>query len=274
MSIQSSFSTSKYQVGLIGVGVMGEALISGLVSARFPKAQIVFSEKRSDRAREISTKYGARAVELQSLVKESDVILLVVKPQDLGELLASIAPDLKKHALLVSFAAGKTTSFISQKVGPEISVIRVMPNTATLIGLGMAAMSIGTNVSDEQAKFVADFLATCGKVISIDESLQDAVTAVSGSGPAYFFAFVEEMIKSGISLGLSSDEASTLAIQTIIGSAAMLEQSGKNPTTLRENVTSPNGTTAAALKVFNDAEFGDIIKKAMTAARDRSQELA
>lgn len=274
MSIQSSFSTSKYQVGLIGVGVMGEALISGLVSARFPKAQIVFSEKRSDRAREISTKYGARAVELQSLVKESDVILLVVKPQDLGELLASIAPDLKKRALLVSFAAGKTTSFISQKVGPEISVIRVMPNTATLIGLGMAAMSIGTNVSDEQAKFVADFLATCGKVISIDESLQDAVTAVSGSGPAYFFAFVEEMIKSGISLGLSSDEASTLAIQTIIGSAAMLEQSGKNPTTLRENVTSPNGTTAAALKVFNDAEFGDIIKKAMKAARDRSQELA
>jgi len=274
MSIQSSFSTSKYQVGLIGVGVMGEALISGLVSARFPKAQIVFSEKRSDRAREISTKYGARAVELQSLVKESDVILLVVKPQDLGELLASIAPDLKKRALLVSFAAGKTTSFISQKVGPEISVIRVMPNTATLIGLGMAAMSIGTNVSDEQAKLVADFLATCRKVISIDESLQDAVTAVSGSGPAYFFAFVEEMIKSGISLGLSSDEASTLAIQTIIGSAAMLEQSGKNPTTLRENVTSPNGTTAAALKVFNDAEFGDIIKKAMTAARDRSQELA
>lgn len=274
MSNQTAFSTSKYQVGLIGVGVMGEALISGLVSARFPKAQIVFSEKRSDRAREISTKYGARAVELQSLVKESDVILLVVKPQDLGELLASIAPDLKKRALLVSFAAGKTTSFISQKVGPEISVIRVMPNTATLIGLGMAAMSIGTNVSDEQAKFVADFLATCGKVISIDESLQDAVTAVSGSGPAYFFAFVEEMIKSGISLGLSSDEASILAIQTIIGSAAMLEQSGKNPTTLRENVTSPNGTTAAALKVFNDAEFGDIIKKAMKAARDRSQELA
>jgi pyrroline-5-carboxylate reductase len=115
---------------------------------------------------------------------------------------------------------------------------------------------------------------TCGKVILIDESLQDAVTALSGSGPAYFFAFVEEMIKSGISLGLSSDEATTLAIQTIIGSAAMLEQSGKTPTTLRENVTSPNGTTAAALKVFSDSNLGEIINKAMTAARDRSQELA
>jgi len=274
MSIQSSFSTSKYQVGLIGVGVMGEALISGLVSARFPKAQIVFSEKRSERAREISTKYGARAVDLTDLVKESDVILLVVKPQDLGELLSAISSDLKRGALLVSFAAGKTTTFISEKVAAEVSVIRVMPNTATLIGLGMAAMSIGKSVTEEQSKFVSDFLATCGKVISIDESLQDAVTAVSGSGPAYFFAFVEEMIKSGISLGLSSDEATTLAIQTIIGSAAMLEQSGKTPTTLRENVTSPNGTTAAALKVFGDSNLGEIINKAMTAARDRSQELA
>lgn len=274
MSDQSSFSKSKYQVGLIGVGVMGEALISGLVSARFPKGQIVFSEKRSDRAREISAKYGARAVDLGELVEESDVILLVVKPQDLGELITSISPNLKKGALLVSFAAGKTINFISEKVSADIAVIRVMPNTATLIGLGMAAMSVGSNVSVEQSKFVSDFLATCGKVISIDESLQDAVTAVSGSGPAYFFAFVEEMIKSGISLGLSSEEATTLAIQTIIGSAAMLEQSGKSPTILRENVTSPNGTTAAALKVFSDSNLGEIINKAMTAARDRSQELA
>jgi len=274
MSMQSSLSTSKYQVGLIGVGVMGEALISGLVSSRFPKAQIVFTEKRTDRAREISTKYGARALELSELAKTSDVILLVVKPQDLADLLAAIAPDLNKSALLVSFAAGKTTKFISEKTSEKVSVIRVMPNTPTLIGEGMAAISLGANVSQEQAKFVADFLATCGKVISVDEELQDAVTAVSGSGPAYFFAFVEEIIRSGIALGLSEEQASTLAIQTIVGSAAMLEQSGKSATTLRENVTSPNGTTAAALKVFNDANFGEVIEKAMTAARDRSQELA
>ena len=274
MSIQSSLSTSKYQVGLIGVGIMGEALISGLVSSRFPKAQIVFTDKRVDRAREISTKYGAREVELAELAKSSDVILLVVKPQDLADLLESISKDLNKKALLVSFAAGKTSEFISGKVGENVSVIRVMPNTPTLIGLGMAAISLGANVSQEQEKFVNDFLATCGKVISVDENLQDAVTAVSGSGPAYFFAFVEEMIKSGIALGLSSEQATTLAVQTIIGSAAMLEQSGKTATTLRENVTSPNGTTAAALKVFGDANLGEIIEKAMTAARDRSQELA
>jgi pyrroline-5-carboxylate reductase len=149
-----------------------------------------------------------------------------------------------------------------------------MPNTPTLIGLGMAAISLGKSVNAEQADFVSDFLMTCGKVISVEESLQDAVTALSGSGPAYFFAFVEEMIKSGISLGLSSEQATTLAIQTMVGSAAMLEQSGKSAATLRENVTSPNGTTAAALKVFNDAKLGEIIESAMTAARNRSQELA
>ena len=274
MSNQTSFSKSKYQVGLIGVGVMGEALISGLISARFPKAQIVFTEKREERAREISSKYGARAVDLTELAKSSDVILLVVKPQDLAELLAALADKLKKGAVLVSFAAGKTTEFISEKVRPNISVIRVMPNTPTLIGLGMAAVSLGKSVNAEQAEFVSDFLATCGKVISVEENLQDAVTALSGSGPAYFFAFVEEMIKSGISLGLSSDQATTLAIQTMVGSAAMLEQSGKSAATLRENVTSPNGTTAAALKVFNEAKLGEIVESAMTAARNRSQELA
>ena len=274
MSEQTSFSKSKYQVGLIGVGVMGEALISGLIASRFPKAQIVFTEKRSERAREISAKYGAVEVELSDLAKNSDVILLVVKPQDLSQLLTEIRPDLKASSVLVSFAAGKTTDFISEIIGPNASVIRVMPNTPTLIGLGMAAISLGKNVNSEQAAFVSDFLATCGKVISVDEDLQDAVTALSGSGPAYFFAFVEEMIKSGISLGLTTDQATTLAIQTMVGSAAMLEQSGKSATTLRENVTSPNGTTAAALKVFSEANLGEIISKAMTAARDRSQELA
>ena len=274
MSNQNSFSKSKYQVGLIGVGVMGEALISGLISARFPKAQVVFTEKREERAREISSKYGARAVDLTELASSSDVILLVVKPQDLAELLEALADNLKKSVVLVSFAAGKTTEFISEKVGPDISVIRVMPNTPTLIGLGIAAISLGKNVNLEQSEFVSDFLATCGKVISVEENLQDAVTALSGSGPAYFFAFVEEMIKSGILLGLSSDQATTLAIQTMVGSAAMLEQSGKSAATLRENVTSPNGTTAAALKVFNEAKLGEIVESAMTAARNRSQELA
>ena len=274
MSNQNTFSKSKYQVGLIGVGVMGEALISGLISARFPKAQVVFTEKREERAREISSKYGARAVDLTELASSSDVILLVVKPQDLAELLEALADNLKKSVVLVSFAAGKTTEFISEKVGPDISVIRVMPNTPTLIGLGMAAISLGKNVNLEQSEFVSDFLATCGKVILVEENLQDAVTATSGSGPAYFFAFVEAMVAGAKELGLSEKDATTLTVQTIVGAAKLLDESGKTATTLRENVTSPNGTTAAALTSFGNDNLNSMVAKAMKAARDRSQELA
>ena len=149
-----------------------------------------------------------------------------------------------------------------------------MPNTPTLIGKGMAAISAGPNTSNEQLAFVSGFLEACGKVITVDESLQDAVTAVSGSGPAYIFAFAEEMIAAAIALGLSDEDASTLTIQTIVGAAGMLDESGLTPTKLRENVTSPNGTTAAALAKFSEGQLGDLISKAMKAAKDRSAELA
>jgi pyrroline-5-carboxylate reductase len=270
----STLSSSKYQVGIIGVGVMGEALLAGLVNSGFAKDQISFAEKRLDRATEISTKYGATHAELADLATNSDVVLLVVKPQDLGSLLGEYGQLFKDGSLLVSFAAGKTTSFISNFVASEVGIIRVMPNTPTLVGLGMAAISTGQSVSKEQVTFVEEFLSTCGKVITVEEKLQDAVTAVSGSGPAYFFAFVEEMIKAATELGLSAEDARTLTIQTILGAGKMLDESGLTPTKLRENVTSPNGTTAAALNKFNEGKLGELIKVAMTAARDRSQELA
>ena len=149
-----------------------------------------------------------------------------------------------------------------------------MPNTPVLLNKGMSAISVGPGVDSSVLEFTENFLNGCGKAIVIAENLQDAVTATSGSGPAYFFAFVEEMIKSSIALGLSEKEATALTIQTIVGAAAMLEESGKSPTTLRENVTSPNGTTAAALNKFSEAKLGEIISTAMKAARDRSQELA
>jgi pyrroline-5-carboxylate reductase len=149
-----------------------------------------------------------------------------------------------------------------------------MPNTPTLVGKGMAAISGGTHATESDIDFVTNFLASSGEVIVLDEELQDAVTATSGSGPAYFFYFVEEMIKGAIALGLSEAAATKLTIQTITGAAAMLNESGKSPTTLRENVTSPKGTTAAALETFYQANTGEIISAALKAARDRSQELA
>lgn len=269
-----SLAASKYHVGVIGVGIMGEALLAGLLDSGLPSSQLSFAEKRIERATEITAKYGATLKELSKLVEASDIVLLVVKPQDLETVLGEIASSLKHGAVVVSFAAGKHIDFISTRIPAGVGVIRVMPNTPTMIGLGMSAISAGPGTSNEGIEFVETFLAACGKVISVAEELQDAVTAVSGSGPAYFFAFVEAMVASGIELGLSSEAATTLTIQTIVGAAGMLEQSGKSATTLRENVTSPNGTTAAALAVFQSEKLNEVVMKAMVAARNRSQELA
>jgi pyrroline-5-carboxylate reductase len=175
---------------------------------------------------------------------------------------------------VITFAAGKSTAFIASHLGANNPVIRVMPNTPSLVGVGMAGMSRGAGVSDSQAAFVSAFLGATGKVVEVPEDLQDAITATSGSGPAYFFAFAEHMIQGAMALGLSKEVATTLTAQTMLGAATLLDQSGKSATTLRENVTSPNGTTAAALATLSESDFAGIVAKAMKAARDRSQELA
>jgi pyrroline-5-carboxylate reductase len=268
-------ANSEKQVAVIGAGVMGEALISALITYGISPSAITISEKREERALELANLYKVSRASLSENIAKCDMILLVVKPQDMAAVLQEIKSDIRPGCLVISFVAGKQIRGIADLIGTKANpVIRVMPNTPTLVGAGMAAISCCALVTAEQRQFALGFLGAVGKVIEVGEELQDAVTATSGSGPAYFFAFVEEMIKSGISLGLSNDQATTLAIQTMVGSAAMLEQSGKSAATLRENVTSPNGTTAAALKVFSDAKLGEIVESAMTAARNRSQELA
>jgi pyrroline-5-carboxylate reductase len=201
-------------------------------------------------------------------------LLLVVKPQDMGSVLEEIRGSINPAAVVITFAAGKTISFISNGLGTNNPVIRVMPNTPTLVGAGMAAASMGGGVTDTQKSFVLGFLGATGKVIEVTEDMQDAVTATSGSGPAYFFAFVEAMVTGAKELGLSDADATTLTVQTIVGAAKLLDESGKSATTLRENVTSPNGTTAAALASFSAGDLNSMVAKAMKAARDRSQELA
>lgn len=261
-------------VGVIGAGVMGEALISALISAGVSPEFITISEKRQDRANELVDKYGIVVEDLEANVSKAQVLLLVVKPQDIATVLTDIKDSINPSTLVVSFAAGKRIEFISSLLGGKNPVIRVMPNTPTLVGEGMAAMSVGALVTSAQSSFVRDFLSATGRVVEVDENLQDAVTAVSGSGPAYFFNFAEAMVKAGTDLGLSSEVATELTIQTMVGAAKLLATSGKSAATLRENVTSPNGTTAAALASFADSDFSGIVKKAMVAARDRSQELA
>jgi pyrroline-5-carboxylate reductase len=265
---------NQQKVAIIGAGVMGEALIAALVLAGVAPAMIVIVEKRRERVAELTDRYGVTSQPLDEAVSTNDVILLVVKPQDLQALLQEIAPTINKSALLLSFAAGKRIDFIASHLGTGNPIVRIMPNTPTLIGLGAAGYSCGAGVSLEQRRFVSSLLSAAGKAIEIDESLQSAVTATSGSGPAYFFAFVEAMIDGAITLGLSRENATTLTIQTITGSAALLEKSGDSPTTLREKVTSPNGTTAAALASFSESHLSEIVSRAMRAAHDRADELA
>lgn len=261
-------------VGVIGAGIMGEALIAALISFGVNPELITISEKRKDRADELLNRYGIKLADIEGNVKSAQVLLVVVKPQDLDAVLKVISGSINPQALVISFVAGKKISTIAKGLGTGNPIVRVMPNTATLVGAGMAAVSLGDGVSTEHTNFVVGFLGATGKVVELPENLQDAATATSGSGPAYFFRFIEAIIDGAQELGLSKDVATTLTIQTMLGAAKLLEQSGKSPSTLRENVTSPNGTTAAALNSLDSDKISQIVATAMKAARDRSQELA
>ena len=262
------------RIGVIGAGVMGEALIAALIRSGEKPGDIAFAEKREDRAKELIARYSINHKSIEEVAAHSSVILLVVKPQDMQTTLSDLAPRLTEGTLLISFAAGKTIASVASIVGDKFAIVRVMPNTPALIGLGASGYSFGASVTAEQKAFVAQFLSATGKAIEVPEELQDAVTATSGSGPAYFFRFVEAMVDGAVALGLSPEDAHTLTVQTIVGAAALLDQSGDSPTTLREKVTSPNGTTAAALASFNDSNISTIVAAAMAAAARRSQELA
>lgn len=268
-------ANSEKQVAVIGAGVMGEALIAGLLKYGIPANAITISEKRVDRAREIFNRYQVPSADIAANVAKSDLILLVVKPQDMESTLSEVRNAIGKGSLIVSFVAGKQISFIADLIATGSNpIIRVMPNTPLLVGSGMSALSCSDLVTSEERKFVFGFLGAVGKVIEVAEDLQDAVTATSGSGPAYFFRFVEAIIEGAVELGLTREDATTLTIQTIVGAAQLLNESDDSPAELREKVTSPNGTTFAALKSLNDSEISEVIVKAMRAARDRSQELA
>lgn len=265
---------SPKNIGVIGAGVMGEALIAALISSGIAASSITITEKRDERAAELIDKYQVKSAGLKENVELADALLLVVKPQDMQSTLMEIRNWITDATLVISFAAGKRIDFVAGALGSQFSIIRVMPNTPTLVGEGMAAISVGAGVSLTQLNFVRDFLRATGRVVEVDESLQDAVTAVSGSGPAYFFAFIEAMICAGVELGLTADVATELSVQTMVGAAKLLATSGESAESLREKVTSPNGTTAAALASFSKSDLAGIVTKAMTAARDRSRELA
>jgi pyrroline-5-carboxylate reductase len=259
------------KISMIGAGVMGEALIAALIKAGHAAEHIEIFEKRPERAQELCERYG---INQGSDLSGSQVLLLVVKPQDLEALLDQIKSRISSDTLIISFVAGKKMNKISVALGGVNPIVRVMPNTPALVGKGAAGYSFNEKVNDHQKVFVSDLLNAAGKAVEVAEDLQDAVTATSGSGPAYFFAFVEAMVKGAHKLGLSEADANDLVVQTLIGAAELLATTGKSATTLRENVTSPNGTTFAALQSFAKDDLEQVVARAMQAARDRSIELS
>jgi len=262
------------QTAILGAGVMGETLLSGLVRAGRRVDELLVGEKRPERARELEERYGVRVVSNIEAAKLADTVAVVVKPQDMSDLLTEIASFLRPGQLLVSLAAGITTSFIESHVPDGVAVVRVMPNTPALVDEGMAAISPGSHCDETHLAEAEALLASTGRVIRVPEKQQDAVTAISGSGPAYIFFVVESMIEAGVHLGLPRATATELVIQTLVGSGKMLRETGTHPTVLREQVTSPGGTTAAALRELEVHRVRAAFLAAMEAARDRSRALA
>jgi pyrroline-5-carboxylate reductase len=260
-------------VAIIGAGVMGETLLSGLIRAGRPVADLLVGEKRPERAAELREKYGV-AVVGNVEAAAADTVALVVKPQDMADVLTEIAPYLRSGQLLVSLAAGITTGVIEKHIPAGVAVVRVMPNTPALVDEGMAAISAGSHCDDEHLAVAEELLAATGRVVRVPEKQQDAVTAISGSGPAYLFFVVEAMIEAGVHLGLPRTTATELVVQTVVGSAKLLRETGEHPTVLREQVTSPGGTTAAAIRELEDHKVRAAFITAMEAARDRSRSLA
>jgi pyrroline-5-carboxylate reductase len=261
-------------VAIIGAGVMGETLLSGLIRGGYELADLMVGEKRPERAVELREKYGVDVVANVEAAARADTVALVVKPQDMGEVLTEIAPHLRAGQVLISLAAGITTSYIEAHIPDGIAVVRVMPNTPALVDEGMAAISAGTHCDEEHLALTEQMLSVTGRVVRIPEKQQDAVTAISGSGPAYLFFVVEAMIEAGVHLGLPRSTATELVVQTVVGSAKLLRETGTHPTVLREQVTSPGGTTAAAIRELEDHKVRAAFITAMEAARDRSVALA
>jgi len=279
------------RIGFIGSGNMAEAIIKGLISTGTAEpSRIIISDRMEARLVHMAGAYEVKISNSNAeAARESDVIFIAVKPPDVPGVLRAIAPEFNEvppakegaGKLLISIAAGVTTTSIldSLREGglnlPFIPIIRAMPNIPVTLGEGMTALVPGTGADARDIETAGRLFSSVGRVLTIDdEGLLDAVTAISGSGPAYFFYFMEALLRAGEKAGLSDDTARALVLQTAAGAAEMAVKSGKGLEELRRMVTSPGGTTEAAIKVFASSDFEEIVEKAVKAAARRSRELS
>jgi pyrroline-5-carboxylate reductase len=266
-----------YELGIIGAGNMAEAIAVGAIRAGLlTPDQIVASDPSPQRCGVFSGGHHIRALDDNAEVaRSSRTILLSVKPQQMAEALSAIGRDLSVQTLVISIAAGINTAFIEKHLGPGVPwrVVRVMPNTPMLVGEGMSGIARGANASDQDMAIVSRLFKSAGDVIEVMEAQMNAVTALSGSGPAYFFLLVEQMIAAGVDMGLPAEHARRMAVQTAIGAAKMLATSSDDPAELRRKVTSPGGTTHAAITHMQAQNMPQTIVDAIKAAERRGREL-
>jgi pyrroline-5-carboxylate reductase len=260
-------------VGVMGAGRLGGAVLSGLLASGHAPADVVVAERDESRARELTARHGVEVHAPGEVAAKADVLLVVVKPQDVPTLLTEVAPQVSASTLVVSLAAGVTTAAIEERLPSRPPVIRVMTNTPLLVGEAMSAICAGRYADAGHLATAQGLLAPVGQVTQVSEAQLDAVTALSGSGPAYFFYLVDAMIEAGVLLGLPRELASQLVTQTALGSSRMLLESGEHPAILREAVSSPGGTTVAALRELDRHGVRAALLDALEAASRRSAEL-
>jgi pyrroline-5-carboxylate reductase len=263
-------------IALLGAGKIGESLLAGLLSSgwRTPD-EIVATARREERAREVAERHGVRTtLSNAEAVAGAGIVVIAVKPQDFDTLLGEIGGLLTPEQTVLSVAAAIPTAQIEARLGPGVPVVRAMPNAPSLVHEGMAGVCAGAHAADEHLALAEDVLSHLGSVVRVPERAMDAVTAVSGSGPAYFALLAEGMIEAGILLGLSREVSTQLVVQTMLGTARLLRDEKIHPVELREGVTSPGGTTIRAIQELESAGVRAALFNAIQAAMERSKELA
>jgi pyrroline-5-carboxylate reductase len=262
-------------IAILGAGKMGEALIAGLVSSGWKTPdQIVASDRRPERLAEVGKAFGIPTTPVTSeAIAGAEIVVLAVKPQDMEALLAEIGPLLLPDQMVLSIAAAISTAAIERHLSAAVPVIRSMPNTPATVQEGMAGITAGLHASEEHLRKAEELLSHVGRTVRVSEPHMDAVTALSGSGPAYFALLAESMIEAGILLGLSREISTELVVQTMFGTAKLLRDEKMHPVELRESVTSPGGTTIAAIRELEQAGVRAAFLNAIQAAMDRSREL-
>ncbi|MDQ4145613.1 MAG: pyrroline-5-carboxylate reductase [Actinomycetota bacterium] len=264
------------KLAVLGGGKMGEALVGGLLASGWRTAdEIVVTGRRQERLAEVSKNYGVEVTtDNAAAVGDATIVVLAVKPQDIEGLLGQISAHVRSDQTVLSVVAAIPTSFIEEHLAEPVPVLRAMPNTPSVVHEGMAGIAPGRHASEEHVGVAREVLEHVGRVAVVPESSLDAVTAISGSGPAYFALLAEAMIEAGILLGLSREISTDLVVQTMLGSAKMLRDEKMHPVELREMVTSPGGTTIRAIRVLEQSGVRAAFLNAIQAAMERSQELA